>query len=199
LNPLSTIFRSELVEQVLGYSPTELRLLFPHPVRAEQTDLSSAYPQKSSLEPASIHAIYVAVLIVQSELKNFMTIVEHDFLAEAQKQFHGVAVVQKKSAVGDARVCFQVTEEFGGYVVSLVTDSITILDAIDQSSFAPPPPWLAFEDYNPAWWGGAMQGAQAYYNDHYFSPFFRCLDTEQKKAYCARFGASSEWVETLAQ
>lgn len=194
---IKQLSQSEPEEQVLGYSPAELRLLFPHPTRVQQADLPNAYPQKSSLEPAKIHAVYTAILIVQSDFKNFMTLVERHFFPEAHRQFEGVAVVQNKSSVGDERLCFQVTEEFGGYAVRLVTDSTDILNDIDQSRFAPPPPWLAFHDYNPAWWGGSMQGAPEYYDDRYFSPFFRCLNTEQKNAYCIRFGASTEWVKAL--
>lgn len=42
-----------------------------------------------------------------------------------------------------------------------------------------------------------MQGAQGYYDDPYFSPFLRGLDAEWKKAYCERFGASSDWMKPL--
>ena len=46
-------------------------------------------------------------------------------------------------------------------------------------------------------WGRLMQGAQGYYDDHYFDPFFRGLSAERKKAYCIKYSASPDWEKAL--
>ncbi|HWW69000.1 MAG TPA: hypothetical protein VN089_03595, partial [Duganella sp.] len=127
----------------------------------------------------------------------FMALVDSRFLPESKRQFQGAVVVQSKSTKGDERLCFLVADEFEGQVVKFVTDSMDFLSDIDQYHFAPPPPWVAFKDYDPGWWGGSMQGAQGYYDDHYFSPFFRGLDADRKKAYCEKFSVSPDWVKAL--
>jgi hypothetical protein len=45
--------------------------------------------------------------------------------------------------------------------------------------------------------GGNMEGAQGYYENNYFFPFFTSLNTNEKQAYYARFNATEEWINRL--
>lgn len=42
-----------------------------------------------------------------------------------------------------------------------------------------------------------MQGAQGYYNDSYFSPFFINLSAAEREIYYAKFNATNEWIKCL--
>ena len=42
-----------------------------------------------------------------------------------------------------------------------------------------------------------MQGAQGYYNDSYFSPFFINLSAAEREIYYARNSAPNEWIKSL--
>jgi hypothetical protein len=79
----------------------------------------------------------------------------------------------------------------------MVTNSIDFLSVISHEKFSTPPPWTVFDGYNPSWWGGDMQGAQGYYNDNYFLPFFTQLSETEKQEYYARFEATDEWIKSL--
>lgn len=196
-NRIKNFFRSEPEQQVLGYFVSELQLLFQNIAFEEDVSLLTPYPKKSSLSSAGIHAVYTALLIDKSDMKNFLALVDGRFCPEKKRQFNGAAVIQSKSISADERLCFMVADEFEGHVVRLATDSLTFLVEIDQAAFLPPPPWIAFKGYNAKWWGGLMQGAQGYYDDHYFDPFFRGLSAEHKKAYCIKYSASPDWEQAL--
>lgn len=197
-NRIKNRFQSEPEEQILGYALPELRLLFQKPALEERASLLKPNPKKSSLAIAGVYAFYTELLIDKSDMENFMALVDRYFLADAKRQFQGSVVIQSKSLEGDERLCFLVADEFEGHVVKLATDSFNLLTEIDHGVFAPPPPWIAFKGYNAQWWGGSMHGAQGYYNDNYFFPFFQSLNTEHKKAYCFKYGATSDWEKALA-
>jgi hypothetical protein len=194
---IKNFFHSGSGAQVLGYSPAEMRLLFQKRSIADHARFINPYPKKSSLAAAGIHAVYAALLIDKSDLANFMALVDYHFLPELNRQFQGALVMQSKSMKGDERLCFLIADEFGGHTIKFMTDSLDFLNNMDQCWFAVPPPWAAFKGYNPEWWGGPMQGAQGYYEDNYFSPFFRILNAEQKKGYCEKFGAGPDWAKAL--
>lgn len=144
-NRIKRLFNLGPEEQVLGYSPIELQRLFPHPLVAGREEL----PGRTSLESTGSHAIYASFLIDKSDLENFMARVGGSFLLESTRQFQGERVVQNVSIEGAGRLCYLVVNAFGGHVVKCLTDNHDFLDDIDCCAFAPPPPWVAFEGYNP--------------------------------------------------
>ena len=42
-----------------------------------------------------------------------------------------------------------------------------------------------------------MEGAQGYYNDNYFLPFFTQLSGSERLTYYARFEATHKWIKAL--
>jgi hypothetical protein len=56
---------------------------------------------------------------------------------------------------------------------------------------------LVFEGYDASWWGGDMQGAQGFYNDNYFFPFFSALSPAERSDYYAKYSASEDWIRSL--
>lgn len=195
---IKNLFNSEPAEQVLGYALSELLQLFPNPAVNGLTGLLNAYPKISSLEHAGVHAVYAMLLLDKSDIGNFLELVDGRFVLESTRQFQDTAVKQYKSINANKRLCFLVVDEFKGHVVKFVTHSLDFLGGVDQCHFAPPPPWIVFEGYNPLWWGRPMQGAQGYYDDNFFAPFFLSLGTKQKKSYYQKYALSPDWDKALA-
>ncbi|MFC5475547.1 hypothetical protein [Paraherbaspirillum soli] len=197
LNRIKKIFNPEPKEQVLGYSPSELQHLFQNTSATVNPGFQKNYPKKSSLESAGIHAFYASQLIDKEEMEIFLKRVDSYFQSETKRVFSDTVVTQSKAITTDERLCYLLVKEFGGVVIKLVTDSVRFLNLLAECNFSMPPPWLAFSDYKPQWWGGSMQGAQAYYDDCFFSSFFASLSIEDRKKYFAKHNASQDWEKAL--
>lgn len=181
-------------EQVVGYSPDELKVVFTAPLARLPADS----PPAVSLENIGVPAYYSSFLIDKEDAEHFWALVESAFRYETEKPFNDVLVKQYANTEKNHHlICFTSDEAFHSTTVRLVTDSIDFLDSVHRERFAVPPPWVAFEGYNPAWWGGAMQGANGYYNDSYFLPFFTGLNAAEKNAYYVRYGATDAWISSL--
>ncbi|KAA0995423.1 hypothetical protein FQ192_10265 [Pseudomonas sp. ANT_J12] len=181
-------------EQVVGYSRDELKVVFSEPLAR----LTADSPPAVSLENIDVPAYYCSFLIDKEDAHHFWALVESAFSYETQKPFNDALVKQYASTEKNHRLlCLTSDEAFNSTTVRLVTNSLDFLDSIRRERFAVPPPWVAFEGYNPAWWGGAMQGMNGYYNDSYFLPFFTGLSTAEKHDYFARYAATDEWISQL--
>ena len=197
-NRIKSLFHSVPAEQILGYSIPELRRLFQQPRVTDQAQFPKAYPKKYSLESRGIQAFYTALLLDKRDVENFLAIVNSRFVPEQKRQCADSVVVQSRCIESGDLLCYAGADEFEGHVFKLLTNSLVFLAEIDQRGYCPPPPWVAFPGYNPEWWGGSMQGAQGYFDDNYFSPFFRSLDAANKKKYSVKYGASPDWEAALA-
>lgn len=192
-----SFMKQEPEEQIAGYSISELKTIFADPSTSEISRLPY-YPKTLSLEGLGIPAFYSSFLIEHADTHKFLAFVEANFKYTSEKTFNELPA---KHYVNDEKneqlVFFTSTREFNSTTVRMVTNSIDFMNVILRENFAPPPPWIAFEGYNPSWWGGEMQGAQGYYNDNYFIPFLTQLSDLERMKYYARFGATNEWIERL--
>jgi hypothetical protein len=186
--------RQEPKEQFVGYSLSELSAIFTTALASRLTSV----PRTTSLENIGIPAYYSALLIDPVDTVHFWALVESTFSYKTEKPFNGHFVKHyADTATNLSLICFSSNDEFNATTVRLVTNSANFLDALGQQRFAVPPPWIAFEGYDPSWWGGNMQGATGYYNDGYFLPFFTGLSRAEKIAYYARYSASEAWIGSL--
>lgn len=197
LHRIRRIFSPEPQEQVLGYSLSELQALFQNSTVTVNPDSLGRHPKIDSLAAVGIHAFYVSQLIDKREVECFLNRVNSYFTLETKRMFHDTAVVQCKGRKENERLCYLIAEEFENSVIKLVTDSTTFLNSLGECNFSVPPPWIAFKDYNPKWWGGNMQGAQGYYDDNFFSPYFTNLNREQRAKYYVKYDASQDWKNAL--
>ncbi|QQZ44195.1 hypothetical protein IF690_11895 [Pseudomonas sp. SK3(2021)] len=184
-------------EQIAGYSPSELKSIFIDPLPSSAPALP-ATPHAISLEDIGVPAFYCALLIDGSDIDAFRSLVESGFTLTNERSFNDLPVKQYENPQKNQHlIVFTSPREFNAVTVRLVTNSADLLHAIQHQGFAVPPPWIAFEGYNPSWWGGHLQGAQGYYNDNYFYPFFKRLSEAEKQAYYARYNATNEWINSL--
>jgi len=194
---IKTFVRRGQEEQVAGYSITELKSFFAEPLSRLPRSLTD-YPQVVSLDDIGISAYYSAFLIGNEDTQKFSALVESNFRFKTEKLFNDLPV-KRYSDIRENNhlIYFRSDGEFNATTMRMVTNSVEFLDIIQLEKLAVPPPWIAFEGYNPLWWGGNMQGAQGYYNDSYFSPFFTELSGAEREIYYARYNAPNEWIKSL--
>ncbi|MGF6154657.1 hypothetical protein [Pseudomonas fluorescens] len=194
---IKTFVRQDPKEQVVGYSIAELKSVFTEPL-LRTTHTQSGQLRAVSLEDAGVPAYYASLLIDGSDVHTYWALVESSFKFVNEKVFDDLPVKRYESTKKNEHLIFSVsTREFNSVTVRLVTNSTDFLNAIRREKFAVPPPWIAFKGYNPSWWNGNMQGAQGYYNDNYFFPFFTSLSEIERRVYFARYNATDEWVNSL--
>lgn len=88
---------------------------------------------------------------------------------------------------------YTLTREFGGVVVELITNSIRLMDALDQLALVPVPPWVAFPAMEPATYG-SLKDPFEYWWSQLWLPFWTALDPAQRHAYLAAHQASPDWI-----
>ena len=198
LQHIRQIFNPDPKEQVLGYSPSELQLLFQNSTVSVNPNFLGKSPKIIPLDTIGINVFYASQLIDKREIELFLKRVDSYFVLETKRMFNGVDVVQYKGRKENERLCYLISEEFENLVIKLVTDSTQFLNILYECDFTVPPPWIVFKDYNPKWWGGgSMQGAQGYYDDNFFYPYFMNLDREKKENYYIKYDASQAWKKQL--
>lgn len=196
-NRIKAFIKQESEEQIAGYSVSELKAVFTVTSTIMNRRLPE-YPKAVSLEGLGIPAFYVSFLIDTKDTSVFLALATSNFTYKSEKIFNELPA---KQYVNDEKneqlVFFLSTREFNSTTVRMVTNSIDFLNVLSHEKFPTPPPWTVFDGYNPSWWGGDMQGAQGYYNDNYFLPFFTQLSNTEKQEYYARFEATDEWIKSL--
>lgn len=197
LNRIKTFVRRGQEEQVVGYSIPELKSVFTESLSRLTRPLTD-YPQRVSLDDIGVSAYYSAFLIGNEDAHKFSALVESNFRFETEKPFNDLPV-KRYSDIRENNhlIYFSSDGEFNATTIRMVTNSVEFLNIIQLEKLAVPPPWIAFEGYNPSWWGGNMQGAQGYYNDSYFSPFFTNLSGAEREIYYTRYNAPNEWINSL--
>lgn len=195
LSRITALLTSEAEPLFAGYSQQALQSFFVAPLaQNSMPDL----PVIASLEQSGVPAYYASLLTENNGVSNFQRLVESSFQKVRESAFNGLLTFEYEETLSKERLIFFISnQEFNAAAIHLVTNSTRFLDVLSHEKFAVPPPWIAFEGYNPSWWGGNMQGAQGLYNDRYFLPFFMGLSTAEKQHYYARFNASDEWIEQL--
>lgn len=194
---IKTFVRQDTKEQVVGYSIAELKSVFTEPL-LHTTHTQFGQLRAVSLEDVGIPAYYASLLIDGGDIHTFWAIVESSFKFVNEKMFDDLPVKRYESTKKNEHLIFSVsTREFNSVTARLVTNSTDFLNAIHSEKFSVPPPWIAFDGYNPSWWGGNMQGAQGYYSDNYFLRFFKGLSEIERQIFYARYNAADEWISSL--
>lgn len=194
---VKSIFKSTPDEQVLGYSALELKSIFGKAL-IEEAGEPSDYPVHTLLVPAGIQAYYSSFVMDKADVIELQELIDEHFLKVDERAFNELVVTRYQHQISKDELMFSVShKEFSVATIRLATNSVELLRLIKEKKFAVPPPWIAFEDYEASWWGGDMQGAQGFYNDNYFFPFFLALSVEERNEYYTMYSASSEWIKSL--
>lgn len=194
---IKSFIRQDPKEQIVGYSISELKSIFVEPLLRTRHALLHQ-PRAASLEDIGVPAYYASLLIDRYDIQRFLSLVESSLMFVTERKFNDLPIRRYESAKKNENlVLYTSAREFNSITIRMVANSIDFLEAIRREKFAVPPPWIAFEGYNPTWWGGSMQGAQGYYNENYFLPFFTSLSGAERRAYYIRYNALDEWINSL--
>lgn len=197
LNHLMSFFKSAPSEQVLRHSISELKNIFAD-AEISPVKQQSNYPPVSILEPAGIQAYYSCFIMDKADVVFLQRMIDERLLMLDERLFNGLTVTHFQHRKKNEHLLFCVSDkEFNCATIRLVTNSSEILSLLSETKFAVPPPWVVFEGYEASWWGGDMQGAQGFYNDNYFFPFFSTLKPAERSHYYAKYSASEEWIHSL--
>ena len=195
LSRLAALIKPEAKPLFAGYSLKVLQSYFVMPLSVARLP---NLPMMTSLEQSGVLACYLSLLTEQNDVNRFRQWVDSSFQKAKESTFNGLRTFEYEDALSKERLIFFTAKQaFNAVTIHLVTNSARFLDWLNHEKLAVPPPWVAFEDYNPSWWGGNMQGAQGFYNERYFLPFFTSLSDAEKQRYYARFNASAAWIEQL--
>lgn len=184
-------------EQIVGYSVSELKSIFVKALNNATHEIPS-FPTATSLASVGISAYYSMFVIDKADVDAFQKIIDERFSAINEKIFNELVATRYQAKPKDEALIASISyKEFNVTTIRLITNSIEFLSLVQKQKLAVPPPWIAFEGYQPSWWGGDMQGAQGYYNDNYFFSFFVNLTSAERSDYYARYSASDEWIRSL--
>ena len=197
LGRMKKVFKTTPEEQIVGYSLVELKSIFGITI-TEAVAGHRNYPVYSALTPAGIQAYYSSFVIDKAEVAGIEKLINERFSPVNERVFNGLVVSRFQHRLSGEQLIFSISyKEFNSATIRLVTNSSQLLSLLSETKNAAPPPWLVFDGYEASWWGGDMQGAQGFYNDNYFFPFFSSLSPAERTAYYARYSAPEEWIRSL--
>ncbi|QXH51072.1 hypothetical protein KSS94_24560 [Pseudomonas fakonensis] len=186
---LRRLFRPGPQEQVLGYSIEQLKTQFGGKASLDVPAPCSGFTL--DLMERGVGARYWQILLDASDGARLWSLIDQGFEQDGEGYC---------SREGGKRLLLKISDrEFNALTVRLVTDSEALLVALNEVGFAPPPPWVAFPEFEARWWVGNMQGGQAYYEDLYLAPWFKAQGAEGRKAWFDRFEASDAWRQQLEE
>ncbi len=155
------------------------------------TPTLSAYPPKVFLGDRGVHAYRSEFMVGLDDAPRVLGAIASEF------ELTSTALFQEGSARrGLASAHFSLRSEFGGAVVTIVTNSPRLLQAIDGLALRPPPPWAVFPDFDPESLG-SLQGSFAFWWDWLFLPYWRVASSAERRSYLERFEATPAWREFL--
>jgi hypothetical protein len=149
----------------------------------------AAYPPKTYLADKGVHAYRTEFMIAQADVKRIIDIIDAEFTLPSHEPFH-----EGSTRKGDKSIHYSLRPEFGGAVVTIITNSTALLQKVDAANLRPPPPWLVFPDADPSALG-SLQGSMAYWWEWFFLPFWRSAGQEERMRYLEAFCASEDWRE----
>ena len=183
-------WRIASVERVFGTNIAALRNQFSDRNIELNRLLTRSDHRIADLEDVGVHALFYSRAIERHDLDACMGIVRQGRRESAPNRF-----VRETSEGVDLTVFPSVEVWFGGYQINLLTNDVDALHQIDAAEFSPPPPWVAFPNFEPP--SVLLQGEQQFWFENVWDAFFQPLTREERAAYLAAHDAPAEWVEDL--
>ncbi len=150
------------------------------------------YPRKVSLAAQGIFALRLEMMISEVDAVRVVQVAGTEFNLPSS------AIFQEAATRNDRFVLhFSSRPEFGGAVIIIITNSVPLLEKIDQLVLAPPPPWIVFPELDPSTLG-SLQGSIEYWWDWLFLPFWHSADNSTRERYLSKYPADAAWINFLS-
>lgn len=151
----------------------------------------SAYPRKTRLSDRGLFAYRLEFVVASSDAPLVARTIGTEFDLPSPQAFQ-----QGEARRPGKALHFSIRPEFGGAVVVMVTNSVSLLAQIDALRLEPPPPWTVFPDEDASTLG-SLQGSMDYWWDRLFLPFWSAADAQLRLRYLDEHPATPDWLEFL--
>ena len=146
------------------------------------------YPRKEFLGAQAVFAYRLSFMVnIEHASKLVSAIREHFPSVDERNLQEG----EHRNSVGES-IHFAVRSEFNGATVEMLTNSDSLLLALDALQLEPPPPWIAFPNIDPDTLG-SRQGAIDYWWNIYWQPFWACQSSPKRQRFNEKNNIPSEW------
>ena len=168
--------------------------LVAHEALVSGGEAFSFYPRKTFLGPQGLFAYHAILMITDSEFEKLCDLVGGTFGQATIKQDQEATYLNSDGAA----LQLAVRQEFNGLIIEMITNSKVLLEGLDVSFKAPPPPWFAFPQMEPIEAVMGKQGSLEYWWSWIWTPFWEHASAEDQANYLRDHEASEEWAEYLA-
>lgn len=169
--------RLKAIPYTFGTSIEELRELFSKPA----DEIQLPYPKAEHFGSFGLEAFFI-----------FLNIDINAFPACFNLIKQGKNEVSKNHFEAEGKHTFlNISEEFCGRNVRLLTNDIDLIQTISKRRFGPPPPWIVWYELGPT---GvlARQGNAEFWFAHVWDPFWNNLNSEERTSYLADWRARTK-------
>lgn len=171
----------------------DLAQLFSQATTRALMGSSNAYPSAHDLSQEGIHAYCInALLRTGDDQKVLAALAAHGFTG---LQFEADGWQVRHNEQGDTLTCLSCAE-FAGLNLTLITNCIELLRALQASSLQPPTPSESFPDCDPGTFG-SLQGSMDYWWSYCWLPFWNNLIEQEQTNYLTRHSVSEGWQEFI--
>jgi hypothetical protein len=157
----------------------------------QPADRLSAYPKKNRPSDKGVFAHRLEFMVPAADAALVI-----DALASEFDLPSGTVFQEGEARRGQKAVHFSIRQEFGGAVVVILTNSLSLLTKIDALKLEPPPPWVVFPNIDPSTLG-SLQGSMEYWWDWLFLPFWSELEFSDRARYLKNHATDEHWLEFL--
>jgi hypothetical protein len=166
----------KLFEAMGAQTPTQK--IYTAQVLPEANQGLAPYPRKEFLGAQAVFAYRLQFMVKGGQAPKLMEAIRKHFPSVDERNLQEG---EHRNGVGEA-IHFAVRSEFNGATVEMLTNSDSLMLALDALQLEPPPPWVAFPNIDPDTLG-SRQGAIEYWWNIYWQPFWACQSSPENQRF----------------
>lgn len=158
----------------------------PQTSREGVLNLNYSYPQVKRHSDNAKESYYMLFLIHRDLLPSFETLFNLEYLGEKSTE------LDLSETFGfDLKI--RIIDDFGGYLIEVMTASIKMVEDILAKRTYPPSPEISFPKLNPEEYYGSLQGNIDFWFNQLWEPYWKSLSKEDR----ANLPLTESWRELI--
>jgi hypothetical protein len=146
------------------------------------------YPFKELLSSEGLYAYRLTFLVSEAETIRIRSAIKQEFPLLTNELYFRDELVNSQNL----HVHVGLRKEFNGDIVEILTNSVALLNALDELELKTLPPWVTFPDFDPVGFH-SLQGNIEHWWEYYFADFWCSLGREERLDYIQN--APYRWKE----